>query len=260
MEMRIADQRITRLIQKWLGAGVSEDGQWSETKIGTPQGAVISPLLANIYLHYVLDRWAVEWRGKFAFGDMIIVRYADDFVLGFQHRKEAERFLERLRKRLADYGLELHSDKTRLIQFGRFAAEDRKREGRGKPETFDFLGFTHVCGTIHKNGKYTVHRRTAGKRMKAKLRIIGAELHRRMHQPIAETGDWLKQVVRGYFNYHAVPGNLPLLETFRQQIARHWRCTLRRRSQRSRWTWERFEILMALYLPRPGVLHPYPLT
>ena len=259
IELRIADQRIIRLIQKWLKAGVSEDGQWSETKIGTPQGAVISPLLANIYLHYVLDQWVMEWRRKFALGDVIIVRYADDFVLGFQHRREAERFLEQLRKRLADYGLELHSDKTRLIQFGRFAAEDRKRKGKGKPETFDFLGFTHICGTIHKSGKFTVHRKTAGKRMKAKLRSIGAQLRRRMHQPIAKTGDWLKQVVRGYFNYHAVPGNLPKLETFRQQIARHWRLTLRRRSQRSRWTWERFEILMTLYLPRPRVVHPYPL-
>jgi len=259
IELRIADQRIIRLIQKWLKAGVSEDGQWSETKIGTPQGAVISPLLANIYLHYVLDQWVMEWRRKFALGDVIIVRYADDFVLGFQHRREAERFLEQLRKRLADYGLELHSDKTRLIQFGRFAAEDRKRKGKGKPETFDFLGFTHICGTIHKSGKFTVHRKTAGKRMKAKLRSIGVELRRRMHQPIAKTGDWLKQVVRGYFNYHAVPGNLPKLETFRQQIARHWRFTLRRRSQRSRWTWERFEILMTLYLPRPRVVHPYPL-
>jgi len=183
------------------------------------------------------------------FGDAVIVRYADDFVLGFQHRKEAERFLEQLRKRLADYGLELHSDKTRLIQFGRFAAGDRKREGQGKPETFDFLGFTHICGTIHKSGKFTVHRRTMGRRMTAKLRSIGVELRRRMHQPIAETGDWLQQVVRGYFNYHAVPGNLPRLEAFRQQIARHWRFTLRRRSQRSRWTWERFETLMRRYLP-----------
>jgi group II intron reverse transcriptase/maturase len=260
LELRIADRRIIRLIQKWLKAGVSEDGQWSETKVGTPQGAVISPLLANIYLHYVLDQWVMEWRRKNAFGDVIIVRYADDFVLGFQYRKEAERFLEQLRKRMADYGLELHSDKTRLIQFGRFAAEDRKRDGKGKPETFDFLGFTHICGTIHKSGKFTVHRKTVGKRMTVKLRSIGAELRRRMHKPIAETGDWLKQVVRGYFNYHAVPGNLPKLETFRQQIARYWRFTLRRRSQRSRWTWERFETLMTRYQPRPKILHPYPLA
>lgn len=260
LEVRVADPRMIRLIQKWLKAGVSEEGQWSETKVGTPQGAVISPLLANIYLHYVLDQWAVEWRGEFARGDVIIVRYADDFVLGFENRKEAERFLEQLRKRLADYGLELHSDKTRLIQFGRFAAEDRKRGGKGKPETFDFLGFTHICGTIHKSGKFTVQRKTVGKRMTGKLRAVGVELRRRMSMPVAETGDWLKQVVRGYYQYHAVPGNLPRLETFRQQIARHWRFTLRRRSQRSRWTWERFEVLLNLYLPRPRVLHPYPLA
>ncbi len=233
MEVRIADQRIIRLMQKWLKAGVSEDGQWSETKIGTPQGAVISPLLANIYLHYVLDQWVVEWRRKFASGDVIIVRYADDFVLGFQHRQEAERFLEQLRKRLADSGLELHSDKTRLIQFGRFAAEDRKREGKGKPETFDFLGFTHMCGTIHKSGKFTVHRKMVGKRMRAKLRSIGVELRRRIHQPIVDTGERLNRVVRGYFQYHAVPGNSSRLNTFRQEIARHWRWTLGRRSQRS---------------------------
>jgi RNA-directed DNA polymerase len=201
----------------------------------------------------------VEWRGEFALGDVIIVRYADDFVLGFENRKEAERFLEQLRKRLADYGLELHSDKTRLIQFGRFAAEDRRRGGKGKPETFDFLGFTHICGTIHKSGKFTVQRKTVGKRMTAKLRAVGVELRRRMPMPVAETGDWLKQVVRGYYQYHAVPGNLPRLETFRQQIARHWRFTLQRRSQRSRWTWERFETLLNHYLPRPRVLDPYPL-
>lgn len=260
VEVRIADRRIIRLIQKWLKAGVSEDGQWSETKIGTPQGAVISPLLANIYLHYVLDQWVMEWRRKDAFGDVVIVRYADDFVLGFQHRNEAARFLEQLRKRLAENGLELHSDKTRLIQFGRFAAKDRKQQGKGKPETFDFLGFTHICGTIHKSGKFTVDRRTVGKRMTAKLRSIGVELRRRMHLPIADTGDWLKQVVRGYYQYHAVPGNLPRLETFRQQIARHWRFTLQRRSQRSRWTWERFKPLFSRYLPRPKVLHPYPLA
>jgi RNA-directed DNA polymerase len=260
VEVRIADGRIIRLIQKWLKAGVSEDGQWSETKIGTPQGAVISPLLANIYLHYVLDQWVMEWRRKDACGDVVIVRYADDFVLGFQHRNEAARFLEQLRKRLAENGLELHSDKTRLIQFGRFAAKDRKQQGKGKPETFDFLGFTHICGTIHKSGKFTVDRRTVGKRMTAKLRSIGVELRRRMHLPIADTGDWLKRVVGGYYQYHAVPGNLPRLETFRQQIARHWRFTLQRRSQRSRWTWERFKPLFSRYLPRPTVLHPYPLA
>jgi RNA-directed DNA polymerase len=259
IELRVADQRILRLIRKWLKAGVSEDGQWSETKMGTPQGAVASPLLANIYLHYVLDQWAREWRRKSAIGDVTLVRYADDFVLGFQHRKEAERFLEQLRGRLADYGLELHSGKTRLIQFGRFAAEDRKRDGAGKPETFDFLGFTHICSTIWKSGKFTVKRKTVGKRMTAKLQGIAADLRRRMHDPIAQTGDWLKQVVRGYNNYHAVPGNLSRLQTFRWETMRHWWFTLRRRSQRSRWTWERFETLADQYLPTPRVLHPYPL-
>lgn len=257
--LRVADQRILRLIRKWLKAGVSEDGQWSETKIGTPQGSVISPLLANIYLHYVLDRWVVEWRRASANGELIVMRYADDFVLGFQYRKQAERFLAELRKRLADFGLELHSEKTRLIQFGRFAAEDRKRDGAGKPETFNFLGFTHICGTIWKSGKFTVKRKTVGKRTTAKLQNIAVELRRRINDPIAQTGDWLKQVVRGYSNYHAVPGNLSRLQTFRRETMRRWWFTLRRRSQRSRWTWERFETLANQYLPQPRVLHPYPL-
>ena len=183
---------------------------------------------------------------------------ATHLVLGFQHRKEAERFLEQLRGRMADYGLELHSEKTRLIQFGRFAAEDRKRDGAGKPETFDFLGFTHICGTIWKSGKYTVHRRTVGKRMTAKLKNIAAALHKRRHDPIGKTGDWLRQVVRGYNNYHAVPGNLPRLSSFRWEISRNWWTTLRRRSQRGRWTWERTETLVNRFLPSPRVLHPYP--
>jgi len=259
VEQRIADQRILRLIRKWLKAGVSEDGQWSETKVGTPQGAVISPLLANIYLHYVLDQWVMNWRKESAKGDVIIVRYADDFVLGFQHRQEADRFLKQLRERLADYGLGLHPEKTRLIQFGRFAAEDRKRDGAGKPETFNFLGFTHICGTIWKSGKFTVARKTVGKRMTAKLGSIAAELRKRLNDPIEQTGDWLKQVVRGYFNYHAVPGNLRRLHTFRRETARHWLFTLRRRSQRSRLTWERFGVLIERFLPEPRVLHPYPL-
>ena len=249
MELRIADRRILRLIRKWLTAGVSEDGQWSETKVGTPQGAVISPLLANIYLHYVLDRWVVEWRREFAKGDVIIVRYADDFVLGFQQREEAERFLEQLRERMAEYGLELHAEKTRLIEFGRYAADNRTRDGAGKPETFNFLGFTHICGTIHKSGKFTVKRKTVGKRMTAKLQTIAAELRRRRHDPIAQTGGWLTQVVRGYFNYHAVPGNLRRLYAFRRETARHWLFALRRRGQRSRWTWERFETRRALRQP-----------
>jgi group II intron reverse transcriptase/maturase len=259
VELRIADQRILRLIRKWLKAGVSEDGEWSETKVGTPQGAVISPLLANLYLHHVLDQWVVNWRKESAQGDVIIVRYADDFVLGFQHRREAARFLEQLRERLAAYGLGLHPEKTRLIQFGRFAVEDRKRDGAGKPETFTFLGFTHICGTIWKSGKFTVQRKTVGKRMTAKVQSIAAELNKRMNDPIEQTGNWLKQVVRGYYNYYAVPGNLPRLQMFQRATAQHWLYTLRRRSQRSRWTWERFGAFMKQYLPDPRVLHPYPL-
>jgi hypothetical protein len=220
---------------------------------------VISPLLANIYLHYVLDQWFIEWRRVCAKGDAIIVRYADDFVLGFRYRDEAERFLKQLRGRMAEFGLELHPEKTRLIEFGRFAEGNRKRDGAGKPETFNFLGFTHICSTIHKSGKFTVKRKTVGKRMTAKLRDIAAKLRRRMNDPIEQTGGWLKQVVRGYFNYHAIPGNLRRLYTFRRETARHWLFTLRRRSQRSRWTRERFETLTSQYLPDPKVLHPYPL-
>jgi group II intron reverse transcriptase/maturase len=259
IELRIADPRILRLIRKWLKAGVSEDGQWSETKVGTPQGAVISPLLANIYLHYVLDQWVMEWRRESAKGEVVIVRYADDFVLGFQHRDKAERFLEHLQERMAEYGLELHSEKTRLIEFGRFAEGNRKRDGAGKPETFNFMGFTHICGTIWKSGKFTVKRKTVGKRMTAKLQDIAAKLRTRVNDPIEQTGGWLTQVVRGYFNYHAVPGNLRRLYTFRRETARHWLFTLRRRSQRSRWTWARFEALITRYLPEPRILHPYPL-
>ena len=258
IEKRVGDPRVLRLIQKWLKAGVSEEGKWSETKVGTPQGAVISPLLANIYLHYVLDHWAMEWRKKFALGDVIIVRYADDFVLGFQHRKEAERFLEQLQGRLRAFGLELHPDKTRLIQFGRYAAEHRQRDGQGKPETFNFLGFTHICGTIHKTGRFTVKRKTVGKRMAAKLKAIKVELRRRMHEPIQVIGEWLRAVVRGFFNYHAVPGNFPRLRSFRQDVIRHWWHAVRRRGQRSLRR-AVFDRIVAQYLPTPTILHPYPL-
>ena len=258
IEKRVGDPRVLRLIQKWLKAGVSEEGKWSETKVGTPQGAVISPLLANIYLHYVLDQWAIEWRKKFALGDVIIVRYADDFVLGFQHRKEAERFLEQLQERLRAFGLELHPDKTRLIQFGRYAAEHRQRDGQGKPETFNFLGFTHICGTIHKTGRFTVKRKTVGKRMAAKLKAIKAELRRRMHEPIKDIGEWLRAVVRGYFNYHAVPGNFPRLRSFRHDVIRHWWHAVRRRGQRPLRR-AVFDRIVAQYLPTPTILHPYPL-
>jgi group II intron reverse transcriptase/maturase len=258
IERRVGDPRVLRLIQKWLKAGVSEDGKWSETKVGTPQGAVISPLLANIYLHYVLDQWVIEWRKKFAMGDVMMVRYADDIVLGFQHRKEAERFLEQLQGRLREFGLELHPEKTRLIQFGRYAAEHRQRDGEGKPETFDFLGFTHICGTIKKTGRFTVKRKTVGKRMAAKLKAVKAELRRRMHEPIRDTGEWLRAVVRGYFTYHAVPGNFPRLRSFRHDVIRHWWHAVRRRGQRSLRR-EVFDRIAAQYLPTPAILHPYPL-
>ena len=257
VQHRVADPRILRLIQKWLKAGVMEEGQWSETEIGTPQGAVISPLLANIYLHYVFDLWVDAWRKKCAQGDVIIVRYADDNVLGFQHQAEADRFLEDLRKRLGKFGLELHPDKTRRIEFGRYAEERRKQRGEGKPETFDFLGFTHISGKTQK-GFFTVKRKTIGKRMRAKLRQIKVQLRARMHAPVAQTGEWLKSVVQGYFNYHAVPGNLDRLGAFRKRVTRLWRRTLLCRSQKHRLPWTRMHLWAVRWIPQPRVLHPYP--
>jgi RNA-directed DNA polymerase len=258
VEYRIADKRIVRLIQKWLKAGVMEQGQWFETEEGTPQGSVISPILANLYLHYVLDVWAEVWRKKVAQGDMIIVRYADDAVLGFQHREEAEKFLEQFRERLRKFGLELHPGKTRLIEFGRYAAERRKKRGEGKPETFNFLGFTHICGRSHKTGYFTVHRKTIGKRMAAKLKDIRQQLRRRLHMPIGDTVKWLQSVVRGYFQYHAIPGNEERLWAFRKDVLRLWLRQLRRRSQRSRWTWAHFLERLGILLPAVAILHPYP--
>src|SRR5262244_3543186 len=258
IEHRVADRRILRLIQKWLKAGVSEDGQWSETKVGTPQGAVASPLIANVYLHYLFDLWADVWRKKVATGDVIVVRYADDLVVGFQHRTDAERFLREFRERLAKFGLELHPDKTRLIEFGRFAARDRKARGEGKPETFTFLGFTHYCGKRHKSGTFTVWRITAKKRMVAKLKAIKAELQRRMHDRMAEVGAWLRKVVLGYYQYHAVPGNTTQLRIFKLRVCRLWQSVLVRRSQRARMRWERFTPVLNRWIPPPRVLHPYP--
>jgi RNA-directed DNA polymerase len=258
VEHRIADRRIIRLIQKWMKAGVSEEGEWTETKVGTPQGAVASPLLANIYLHYVFDLWVNQWRRKWAHGDMIVVRYADDAVLGFEHRNEAEAFLEQLQERMRKFGLELHSEKTRLIEFGRFAEDNRKRRGEGKPETFDFLGFTHICGKTRKGNWFTVRRQTVKKRLRSKLQAVRQELRKRWHERIAETGDWLRSVVQGYFNYHAVPGNFAALQTFRREIAWAWLEALKRRSQRHRLPWERFRSITDRYLPRPRILHPQP--
>jgi group II intron reverse transcriptase/maturase len=257
IEHRVADIRILRLIQKWLNAGVMEDGIWSETKTGTPQGAGISPLLANIYLHYVFDLWVNQWRTKSAIGDMVVVRYADDIVLGFQYRAEADRYLVSFRERLGKFGLELHPDKTRRIEFGRFAEQRREQRGEGKPETFDFLGFTHISGKDGE-GRFAVRRRTVAKRMRVKLQQIKQQLRKRMHDPVPDTGEWLKSVVRGYFNYYAVPGNLDTLKVFRARVSRFWQQALLRRSQKHRLTATRMYALEARWLPVPHVLHPYP--
>jgi len=258
LEHRIADRRLLRLIQKWLRAGVSEDGQWTKSDVGTPQGAVASPLLANVFLHYVFDLWVQQWRTKFATGVVIVVRYADDFLVGFQHRHEAERFLRELRERFGKFGLALHPDKTRLIEFGRFAARDRQKRGQGKPETFDFLGFTHCCGRKRQSGGFHVRRRTVSKRLRAKLRGVKETLRKRRHDPLLQQIAWLQGVVRGYFNYHAIPGNMPALETFRREAVRFWLQALRRRSQRPRLSWARFGPLADRCIPKPKILHPHP--
>jgi RNA-directed DNA polymerase len=257
VEHRVADRRILRLIQKWLKAGVSEDGQWSETKVGTPQGAVASPLLANIYLHYLFDLWVEAWRKKVAKGTVVVIRYADDIVAGFENRADAERFLAEFRERLAKFGLELHADKTRLIEFGRYAARNRQRRGEGKPETFTFLGFTHFCGQLT-TGPFIVWRITAKKRMVAKVKAIKAELRRRKHHRTTEVGGWLRRVVLGYYQYHAVPGNTGQLRIFMHRVRWLWRGVLIRRSQRARVRWDRLKPILNRWIPIPRVLHPYP--
>jgi group II intron reverse transcriptase/maturase len=257
VEHRIADRRIVRLIQKWLRAGVLEDGKRTRSEVGTPQGGGISPLLANIYLHYVLDLWAHVWRRQHAKGDMVIVRFADDCVVGFEYEGEARQFWGDLAKRFAVFGLELHPEKTRLLEFGRAAAGNRKRNGRGKPESFDFLGFTHVCGKT-RGGKFEVLRRTSRKRVRRKLAAIKSELRRRLHAPVPEVGKWLGSVLRGHYNYYGVPHNYPALGTFRFFVTWHWLRALRRRSQRTRVTWERMRRLARRYLPVARIVHPYP--
>src|SRR6202451_4079067 len=257
MEHRVADNRILRLIRKWLKAGVSEDGQWSETKLGTPQGAVASPLLANVYLHYVFDLWIEVWRQKVASGEVVVVRYADDLVGGFQHPKDAARFLAEFKERLGSFALELHPDKTRLIEFGRFAQVKRQRRGEGKAATFTFLGFTHYCATNSK-GYFVVGRTTQPKRMQAALLKIKAVLRERMHERVNVVGQWLKRVVEGYYRYHAVPGNTVTLGLFRHRLCNLWRAMLGRRSQRSRPSWKRFRPTFERWIPRPRVLHPSP--
>ena len=257
VEHRIGDLRIIRLIQKWLKAGVLENGVVTVSEKGTGQGSVISPLLANVYLHYVFDLWAERWRRHEATGDMILMRYADDIVVGFEHEADARRFWDDMRKRFKEFSLSLNPDKTRLIEFGRFAAERRARRGLGKPETFNFLGFTFICER-NSRGQFLVKRTTRRDRMRATLRRIKEELRRRMHEPIPEQGAWLKQVVRGFFAYHAVPTNGPALRAFYYYVKRIWLRTLRRRSQKDRFSWQRMHGLAADWLPQPRILHPYP--
>lgn len=257
LEHRIGDNRITRLIQNWLKAGILEDGVVTVDDRGTGQGSVISPLLANIYLHYALDLWAERWRQREATGDMVIVRYADDVVMGFEREDDARRFLDAMRTRLEGFTLSLHPDKTRLIEFGRFAATGRKKRGLTRPETFDFLGFTFICGKS-RQGRFQLQRKTRGDRMRAKLRDIKVDLRRRMHWPISEQGKWLRQVVSGHYAYFAVPTNIRALTALRYHVVDLWRQSLRRRSQKDDATWERITKIANDYLPSPRILHPWP--
>ncbi len=258
VEHRIADKRVLRLIDKWLAAGVVEDGEWSATQEGSPQGASASPLLANVYLHYVFDLWVDWWRRTHAHGDVIIVRFADDFIVGFEHEEDARRFLVELHQRLAKFGLQLHPDKTRLIEFGRHAARQRRARGLGKPDTFDFLGFTHICATS-RTGWFWLKRITIAKRMRATLREVNDQLKRRRYQPIPEQGRWLASVVRGHLAYYAVPGNNDAVTAFRYHVTQHWHRALQRRSQRTRLTWPRMNRIAARWLPKVRTMHPFPL-
>jgi len=258
LRSRIADKRVLRLVAKWLKAGVMEDGATVGASEGTPQGAVISPHLANIYLHYVLDDWIVWWRRKHAVGDVIIVRYADDFVMGFQHKHEAEAFLLALQSRLEMFALKLHPDKTKLIEFGRFAAERCRKRGERKPATFTFLGFTHICSVNRSDGKYKILRLTDKKRMCATLKRLKRVLTAKMHEAVEDVGKWLGSVLRGYYNYFAVPDNVCRLMSFRFALAGIWHWVLCRRSQRGRITWDDFRKRVLPMLPIPEQLHPYP--
>ncbi len=258
LEIRIGDKRVLRLISKWLKTGYIEDGRRIRQEAGTPQGAVISPLLANVYLHYVLDIWASWWRKTKAKGDMIIVRYADDFVIGFQYYEEAERFLAALHGRLTEYELTLHPKKTRLIEFGKYASGNRKRKGKGKPETFDFLGFTHMCSKNRK-GYFFLRRNTKRKRLKRKLDEVKVELKKRMHEKVDETGEWLAKVISGHANYYGVPGNMDTVKEFYKQCVWMWLRTLRRRSHKARkLKWESFLKKAERLIPRPRLVHPFP--
>jgi RNA-directed DNA polymerase len=258
LEHRIADQRMLRLMKKWLRAGISEDGEWSRTKVGTPQGAVISPLYANVFLHYVLDLWIHDWRKRQAKGEVTIVRYADDFVIGFREESDARKCLAALGERLAKFGLALHPEKTRLIEFGRYAEERRAKRGDGPPETFDFLGFTHISGKTL-GGDFTIQRKTSRKKFQAKLAELKETLLRRRHDDLARVGEWLQSVYRGWCQYYAVPGNSARMQQFRNAIQVMWLRILQRRSQRGRrLTWVKFSKLCKRWLPTPKILHPYP--
>ena len=259
VEHRIADKRVVRLIQKWLKAGVLEDGKWRAVEEGTPQGGSASPLLANIYLHYVFDLWFQHWRQTQARGSIIAVRWADDIVVGFQYEWEAKSFLAELRERFRKFNLELSPEKTRLIEFGPFAANNRRKRGQGKPETFDFLGFTHICGRKKSDGYFAVFRRTKKKRLRAKLSEVKLELRKRMHVPIPDMGKWLRSVVGGHQRYFGVPGNIRALQVFRFQVGNLWHRTLLRRSQNAHVSWERMRRLIEQWLPPPAICHPYPL-
>lgn len=258
IEHRIADKRVVRLIQKWLNAGILEKGKVIYSEQGVPQGSSGSPLFANVFLHYVYDLWVQQWRKLKARGEVIAVRFADDTVVGFQYESDAKRFQEELKKRLMKFGLELHPDKTRLIEFGRFAAQNRKKRGEGKPETFTFLGFTHICGKTKKNGKFTILRHTIKKRMHAKIKEIKDELKTRMHDPIQEGGQWLKAVVTGHYRYFGVPGNYRAMKDFRQLVSQRWLHSLRRRGQKGLMTWTKMRKLIDRWLPIPRICHEYP--
>ena len=258
IEHRVADKRIVRLIQKWLNAGVLEEGKIIFNEQGTPAGSSASPLLANIFLHYVYDLWVQQWRKQKARGDVIVVRFADDTVVGFQYESDAIQFQEELKKRLQKFGLELHPEKTRLIEFGRYAAERREKRNEGKPETFSFLGFTHICGKTRKEGKFMIVRQTIKKRIHAKIKEVKEELAKRMHDPVQEVGQWLRAVVTGHYRYYGVPGNYEAMSYFRHLISRSWSHSLRRRSQKGNITWVKMIKMINQWLPKPQIYHKYP--
>jgi group II intron reverse transcriptase/maturase len=258
IEHRIADRRVQRHIRKWLNAGVLEDGAWRTVEEGVPQGGSISPLLANIYLHYALDLWVHQWRRRHARGEVVIVRYADDFIVGFEYKDDAEAFLGALRARLGRFHLTLSDEKTRLIAFGRFAASQCAKRGGGKPGTFNFLGFTHICAKT-RHGRYCVRRKTMAKKVRAKLAALTEEFRRRLHRPVAETGRWLQVVLQGHYRYYGVPRNYRALNAFRYHVLCLWRRMLRRRSDtKKRVTWARMQRLADRWLPKPRIVHPYP--